>query len=61
MEMEDITMVATVGWQDQILRPALVQEDRQPSETDTSDNATDDNIMFISTPQPVWPRVWPGL
>jgi len=61
MKMEDITMMGTVGWLDRISTPAMVQDSRERSQADTSDDAPDDPIMFVPTSQPVWPRVWPGL
>jgi len=61
MTIEDITMTGTVGWMDQISRPAMVQDSQQHAKADTSHDATDDPMMFMPTPQPVWPRVWPGL
>ena len=61
MKMEDITMTGTVGWMDQILPPAIVQDSLERPQAATLDDATDDPIMFVPTPQPVWPRVWPGL
>ena len=61
MKIEDITMMGTVGWIDQISRPAMVQDSKERPQADTSDNDPDDHILFVPTPLPVWPRVWPGL
>jgi hypothetical protein len=61
MAMEDITTMRPVVWQEQIFRPAMAQDNQQPSQPDQADGASDDPIIFMSTPQPVWPRVWPGL
>lgn len=61
MKMEDITMVGTVGWMDHMSRPTMVQDSLERPQADTPDDAADDPMMFMPTPQPVWPRVWPGL
>jgi hypothetical protein len=61
MKMEDIRLPATMAQQDRISRPAIVQDSLECRQADTLDDATDDLIIFMPTPQPVWPRVWPGL
>jgi len=61
MEPEDATNLGLVGWLNQTSSPATVQ-DRQRSADDLSDDGPDDDpIMFMPTPPPVGPRVWPGL
>jgi hypothetical protein len=61
MKMEDITMMGTVGWMNQLFCPGMVQDSQERRRADTPDDAPDDPAMFMPTPQPVWPRVWPGL
>ncbi len=61
MTIEEIAMTGTVGCQGQICRPAVIQDNRRHPLADTSDDALDDPIILVPTPEPVWPRVWPGL
>jgi hypothetical protein len=61
MKMENITKDGKIGWMDQISPPAMAQDCQQRAQADNTDDASDDPIMFVPTPQPVWPRVWPGL
>jgi len=61
MEMEDITMTGTVGWQDQISASAMRRERQGHAQAEMMDDATDESLIFMPTPLPVWPRVWPGL
>ena len=61
MKLEDITNTGLVGWLSQVSSPAVVQDRQQRSADVSLDDAPEEEIMFVPTPQPVWPRVWPGL
>jgi len=61
MKMDDNTMMGMVGWQDQISRPATLHDNHRRSQANDIDEAPDNPIMCMPTPQQVWPRVWPGL
>jgi len=61
MKMEDRRKLRTLGWPDQTSCPVMDQDSQERRQADASDNATDDNILCLPTPQPVWPRIWPGL
>ena len=39
----------TVAWQDQISRPAMIQDSQERSQADTLDDAPEDVIMFTPT------------
>ena len=51
MKMEDITTMGTVGWQEQILCKASVQDNQRNHQADDMDDALDHETM--PTPQPV--------
>ena len=61
MTTEDITNMGMVGWLDQISSPVTLQERQQPSVNDLLGDTPDAELMFVPSPQPIWPRVWPGL
>jgi hypothetical protein len=61
MKMENISDVRTVGWPYKISGSAMVRENQQSSQNEEPDDAADAEFMFMPTPPPVWPRVWPGL
>jgi hypothetical protein len=46
MKLEDITMMGTVGWLDQIFSPAINEDIRRPPQDDTSHDTPDDEFMF---------------
>ena len=61
MKMENISQIRTVGWPDEISDPAMLRENQQSAQNDTPDDEAEAEFMFMPTPLPVWPRVWPGL
>jgi hypothetical protein len=61
MKTEGIRNMGRVDCLDQILDPISGQDSQQRPRSDALHGAPDDQIIFMPTQQPIWPRVWPGL
>jgi hypothetical protein len=61
MEIEDISRAQPAALPDCIVIPGAVGLCREPSETRPSDGTRVEEYMPLPTPQPLWPRVFPGL
>jgi len=61
MEIEDISRAQPAALPDCIVIPDAVGLCREPSENRPSDCTRVEEYMPLPTPQPLWPRVFPGL
>jgi hypothetical protein len=61
MKIEDISRARPATLPDSIVIPNAVENGRKPSENTPSGSAHVEEYMLPPTPQPLWPRVFPGL
>lgn len=61
MKMEDVSGMRQPVVQDRIAIPEAVERCREPQYNVPSDKAGLDEYLPMPTPQPIWPRVFPGL
>jgi len=61
MEIEDISRARPATLPDRIVVPGTIEICREPSEDRLSGGNQIEEYLPLPTPQPLWPRVFPGL
>jgi hypothetical protein len=61
MEIEDISRAQPAALPDRIVIPSAIEICHEPSEDPPAGGPYGEEYLPLPTPQPLWPRVFPGL